>query len=81
MADQRILELIKQQLFDRWNFFRQEHPEEAIDLSRADLSETNLSKMNLIRADLRGADLSSADFWEASLSGLIWRRQTSATRT
>ena len=69
MADQRVLELIKQQLFDRWNFFRQEHPEEAIDLSRADLSETNLSKMNLIRADLRGADLSSADFWEASLSG------------
>lgn len=63
MADQRILEFIRQQPVDRWNLFRQEHPEEAIDLSRADLSETNLGRMNLIRADLRGADLSSADLW------------------
>ena len=54
MANQRTLEFIRQQLVDRWNLFRQEHPEEAIDLSRADLSETNLVAINLMRADLRG---------------------------
>src|SRR6266568_3082753 len=77
MADQRVLELIKQQLFDRWNFFRQEHPEEAIDLSSADLWEAslsgaylagaNLSNANLTKADLSYADLSRADLSDAVL--------------
>ena len=69
MADQQFLEFIKQQPVEKWNLFRYEHPEEAIDLSGADLSQTNLGGINLIRADLRGADLSSADLWEASLNG------------
>jgi len=51
MADQQILEFIRQQLVDRWNLFRLEHPEEAIDLSGADLREMNLGEVNLIRAD------------------------------
>ena len=30
MADQQILDLIRQQLFDKWNLFRQEHPEDSV---------------------------------------------------
>jgi uncharacterized protein YjbI with pentapeptide repeats len=52
MANQQTFEFIKQQLVDEWNLFRQEHPDEAIDLSGADLSETNLGRINLFRADL-----------------------------
>src|SRR6266576_3007923 len=69
MANQQTLEFIKLQPVDKWNLFRLEHPDEAIDLSGADLSETNLGGINLFRADLSGADLSEADLWEANLSG------------
>ena len=81
MADQRTLDFIRQHPVDTWNLFRHEHPEEVIDLSGADLRETNLGRINLFRADLRGADLSSVDLWGASLSGLPWWKQISATRT
>jgi uncharacterized protein YjbI with pentapeptide repeats len=64
MVNQQTLEFIKQQLVDKWKLFRQEHPEEALDLTDADLGE-----MNLIRADLRGTNLSRADLGGVNLSG------------
>ena len=65
MADQQHLEKLRQGV-EIWNLWRNEHPSEHPDLSRANLSEANLS-----RADLRGTDLSEADVTGANFSETI----------
>ena len=62
MADQEQLECLRRGS-KGWNTWRQEHPDEHIDLSGADLQWADLSW-----ADLRKADLSDGDLWHANIS-------------
>lgn len=71
MANQAQLAILKQGV-GVWNKWREENPEEPIDLSGADLLEADLSNANLLSADLsmaelNGANLSRADLCSANL--------------
>ena len=78
VANEEQLAILKQGVAE-WNKWREENPEEEIDLSGADLSKANLwnaklmgvdlSKADLNLADLSGAILSNADLSRADLSG------------
>src|ERR1019366_4727022 len=66
MANPEHLEILKQGA-DRWNKWREEHPDVAPDLREADLAGADLSWVDLIGANLVGADLSRSNFDMASL--------------
>jgi archaellum component FlaC len=63
MANAAQLEILKQGVAV-WNQWRQDHPDEKIDLRGAGLREADL-----IVVDLHGADLREADLWGAKLTG------------
>lgn len=64
-----------------WNEYRDQHPQEKIDLSGADLSGKTLCGANLSGANLSGANLSGtslcgtnlykADLYKADLTGTV----------
>ena len=71
MANAEQLALLKAGV-EGWNKWREQEPDEKVDLTRADLRgadliQANLGLANLIQADLRGADLSGASFIGADL--------------
>lgn len=76
MANQEQLEILKQGV-EVWNQWREEHPDEKIELrgvdltgallQGADLHEANLSRTNLIGARLFGANLRNANLLGANL--------------
>src|SRR6266487_2821918 len=68
MADQQHLEKLRQGV-EIWNLWRNEHPIEDVDLSRADLIGSNLSNAILDYVNLSGAKLSGANLSGAKLSG------------
>ena len=68
MANEKHLELIKQGV-EAWNKWKEENPEEKVDLREADLREADLKGANLSEADLFMVDLSEADLSEANLVG------------
>ena len=59
---------ILQQGTDVWNTWREENPDEKIDLTGASLGKARLAGVNLNRARLRRADLYQADLTGADLS-------------
>jgi uncharacterized protein YjbI with pentapeptide repeats len=79
MADQELINKLKDSGADNWNRWRRENSsvplmlEEAdlkeIDLDRVNLANASLSKANLTRAKLRFANLQQADLKGAQLSG------------
>jgi uncharacterized protein YjbI with pentapeptide repeats len=73
MAEKELL-LILLQGERAWNAWREEHPQEAIDLRGAHLRSAHLRGVHLRGADLSGAFLSGADLSGADLSGadLSW---------
>jgi pentapeptide repeat protein len=59
---------------EAWNFWRDLHPSESVDLSNAKLSGgffpgQDYSRVNLSGANLAGADLTRLDLTETDLSG------------
>ena len=72
MANKEQLAILKQGV-EVWNKWREENPEEVIDLTGARLSNANLSKANLrwanlFKAKLSGAKLGGANLFKANLS-------------
>ena len=59
MANEEQLAILKQRV-EVWNEWREENPEEWIDLWGAKLGEANLSGAILSRANLSDAELSGA---------------------
>jgi uncharacterized protein YjbI with pentapeptide repeats len=68
MANEQHVELIKKGP-EAWNQWREQNPEEAIDLSEADLRGTALNKANLKGANLKQAKLQFSNLAGASLEG------------
>src|ERR1035438_3698757 len=66
MANPEHLEILKQGV-ERWNKWRDEHPDVVPSLSKADLGGTDLAGANLSKANLRLADLSFANLTTANL--------------
>lgn len=66
MANQDQLKLLKQGV-QAWNAWRQEYPEENIDLQDANLERAYLGGANLQYADLQSAYLWNAGLWDANL--------------
>ncbi len=67
MANQEQLEILKKGV-DAWNEWREENPNERIDLSEAQLSFSNLMWANLQEANLTKAKLFKANLQEANLT-------------
>ena len=63
MANDEQLKILKQGV-ETWNRWRDEHPEEDIDLSGADLSGAKLNTANFRRANLNGAKLREAELYD-----------------
>jgi uncharacterized protein YjbI with pentapeptide repeats len=68
MANARQVELIKKGP-EAWNEWREQNPDEAIDLSEADLRGITLSEVNLKEANLKQAKLQFSNLAGASLEG------------
>ncbi len=78
MANEEHLRILQQGVVD-WNQWRENHPNEIVDLTDADLTDADLIAAHLTRADLTrahltdadlfGADLGDADLSDADLSG------------
>jgi hypothetical protein len=66
MADEKLLEILKQGP-EAWNAWRREHR----DVHTPDLSSANLTEADLTGADLTGADLTHADLTGANLTGAV----------
>ena len=66
MANAQQVELIKTGP-EAWNQWREQNPDEAIDLSEADLRGTSLAKVNLKGANLKQAKLQFSNLAGASL--------------
>ena len=85
MANEEHLRILQQGV-DAWNQWREDHPNERVDLTEADLfrahlTEADLTEVNLIGADLTeanliGAHLSDANLTRADLSGAHTQRRT-----
>jgi uncharacterized protein YjbI with pentapeptide repeats len=75
MANQDQLKILKQGV-EVWNEWRQEHPDEEIDLFEARLGGANLFEVDLREADLREADLKWAHLGGANLFGAVLRGAT-----
>jgi hypothetical protein len=72
MANKEQLSILKQGV-DVWNKWRDNNPDEYIDLTEAEISNANLSRVdlggvNLKGALLKGADLSDSNLGQADLS-------------
>ncbi len=67
MANKDQLRIIQQGV-EAWNKWREENPDERIDLRKASLFKANLSGANLSQADLRESDLREANISRAKLS-------------
>ena len=67
MANPEHIELVQQgrEAIEQW---REQHPEEHLDLVGADLDRVNLTAANLVKTDLRGASLRMAKLNGANLS-------------
>lgn len=76
MADEAILEILKQGAKE-WNEWRRDNPDITVpilsgaDLSRAILSGADLSGADLINAKLRSANLQGADLEDVNLAGSL----------
>jgi hypothetical protein len=70
MANEEQLAVLRRGV-EPWNHWRDEHPDEVIDLQRADLRESNLLEANLSGADLSGAVLRGANLHRANLSRAV----------
>jgi uncharacterized protein YjbI with pentapeptide repeats len=68
MANEQQVELIKKGP-EAWNQWREQNPDEAIDLSEADLRGLTLSKANFKGANLKQAKLQFSNLAGASLEG------------
>jgi uncharacterized protein YjbI with pentapeptide repeats len=68
MANQKQLEILKQGV-EVWNRWREENPEEEIDLNEADFRQTNLSEANLKEAKFWATDFKEAKLRETDLRG------------
>ncbi len=69
MADEKLLEILKQGP-GKWNALRQKHSHMfGLDLSEADLSGVDLSGANLVRVNLTGATLIDAVLQRSNLNG------------
>ena len=73
MANPEHLKMLKQGV-EQWNKWREEHPDEAFDLSEAVLGKASLRGADLLGANfseavLNGADLSEANLGAANFSG------------
>ena len=66
MANEQHVELLKKGV-EGWNAWREENPNEAIDLSEADLRGGKLTNVNLQGANLEGAKLQFANLSGANL--------------
>jgi uncharacterized protein YjbI with pentapeptide repeats len=66
VANEKQLSILKQGV-NVWNKWREENPDNKIDLSYADLKGTHLHSANLSSAGLSSANLSSADLDSANL--------------
>jgi uncharacterized protein YjbI with pentapeptide repeats len=66
MANENQLKILKQGV-KVWNKWRDEHPDEEIDLSNADLSEIDLTEIDLTEAILFGSNLFKATLSRAKL--------------
>ena len=73
--DKKQFKLLKQGV-DVWNEWREDNPEESIDLKMANLVHVNLRGANLIRADLTGAELSGSILSRADLRWVCFRGAT-----
>lgn len=67
MANEEQLAILHQGV-EAWNKWREENPDEKIDLSEADLGESKLSGVNFNQARLRKANFFQADLGSADLS-------------
>lgn len=68
MADESHLEILKQGI-EKWNKWRDEHPDVMPDLSGAHLEGSHLERINLQNADLRNVKLRGAYLDRAYLQG------------
>ncbi len=68
MANQELVDVLKQGSANFWNMWRLTHPDVLLDLSRANLSGINLEGAIINRADLRGAHLEEANLVGANLT-------------
>ena len=66
MANEQHVELLKKGS-EGWNAWRDQNPDEAVDLSGADLRGVKISKANL-----KGANLAEAKLQFANLSDRQW---------
>ncbi len=68
MANEQHLELVKKGV-EGWNAWREQNPDEPVDLSGADLRGAKISKANLKGANLKEAKLQFANLSGALLDG------------
>jgi uncharacterized protein YjbI with pentapeptide repeats len=73
MANPEHLKILKQGV-EVWNQWREEHPDEEIDLREADLEGARLQEANLSRANLQKANMRRARLREANLQGVDLRQ-------
>jgi uncharacterized protein YjbI with pentapeptide repeats len=67
MANEEQLKILKQGV-EVWNQWREEHPEEPVNLRGANLKNTNLCGANFRCADIRGANFKKARLVGANFS-------------
>jgi len=67
MADKDQMAILNQGV-EAWNKWRQENPDEILDLRDAELENMNLENVNLAEADLEKANFSFANFKNANLA-------------
>lgn len=79
MANEEQLAILKQGV-DVWNQWREEYPDEEIDLTDADFFEVDFSGINLSKANLNSADFEHATIVSANLKKTtLWRANFFAT--
>ncbi len=71
MINQQQLALLQQGIMEKWNTWRQAHPDLSLNLDEADLSGFHLGGFNFSHAHLHAANLSGADLNNADLSHAI----------
>ncbi len=68
MANQELVDILRQGGANFWNMWRLTHPKVPLDLFKADLYGINLEGAIINRADLRGASLGEANLVGANLT-------------
>jgi len=77
MASEAQVQLLSQGV-EVWNNWREQHPDESIDLTDAKFRDVDLARCNLSAADLSGADFSSSNLDSAIFRKAICMRRDSA---